>query len=160
MTIVVRSSGVDAKGMETAPGVGTQGAMPVPRPFSTKLNWGWQAPRSAWGWEMPWTDDAPTILDVMKAPTATLIPAGNEADLLMVHSLPQTGLNEFKRLFIDLKDPEPQTVTQIVPRRGWIGDSNHDLDVHANPIVQHRTGRPRPTAATCSFPLTPSVFAL
>ena len=121
MTIVVRSSGVDAKGMETAPGVGTQGAMPVPRPFSTKLNWGWQASRSAWGWEMPWTDDAPTILDAMKAPTATLIPAGNEANLLMAKSLPQTGLNELRGLFIDLKEPEPQTVTQSFQDESGLG---------------------------------------
>ena len=39
----------------------------------------------------------------------------------MVNSLPQTGLKEFQRLVIDLKEPKPQTVTQTFQDETGLG---------------------------------------
>ena len=100
----------------------TQGATPLPQPFSMNWsNWGWQAKMTSWGGEVPWSEDASTILDSMKAPRVPAIASDRESDLCVVSSLPQTGLNEFQRLMLDLKEPEPQTVTQTFQDETGLG---------------------------------------
>ena len=112
ISISIRSSGAEAKGLQTPLGDAAQGFSPAVRPFSTSLNWGSPAPRS---------DDPSTVLNAMAPPEVPVIPSEREVDLAMVHSLPQTGLKEFKRLSIDLKDPEPQTVTQTFEDEAGLG---------------------------------------
>jgi hypothetical protein len=57
----------------------------------------------------------------MKTPGVPVIPSDREAYLSMVNSLPQTGLNEFQNLVLDLKEPEPQTVTQTFQDETGLG---------------------------------------
>ena len=121
ISVAIRSSGVEVRGLQTPLGDAEHGATSVAQPFSTSLSWGWQPPISSWGAVLPWIDDASTILDLVNAPTLPVIPSEREVDLAMVHSLPQTGLKEFKRLSIDLKDPEPQTVTQTFEDEAGLG---------------------------------------
>ncbi len=110
--VALRSSAVDGLGTETTLGDATKGATPLPKPFSTMFTWGWQARRFEWGGEVPWIDDAATILSLANAPKLPVIPSEREVDLAVVHSLPQSGLDDSQRLNLDLKDPEPQTITQ------------------------------------------------
>ena len=121
ISIAIRSTGAEVKGLQTPLGDAAHDAMPVAQPFSVTLGWGWQPPVSSWGAVLPWIDDASTILDLTNAPTLPVIPSEREVDLAVVHSLPQTGLKEFKRLSIDLKDPEPQTTTQTFEDEAGLG---------------------------------------
>ena len=77
---------------------------------------------TSWGGEVPWSEDASTILDSMKAPSS----ASHCLRSARVRSLhgqqpSQTGLNEFQRLMLDLKEPEPQTVTQTFQDETGLG---------------------------------------
>ena len=74
-----------------------------------------------WGSPAPRPDDPSAVLNVMGPPALPVIPSEREVDLAVVHSLPQTGLKEFKRLTIDLKDPEPQTITQTFEDEAGLG---------------------------------------
>jgi hypothetical protein len=128
VAVAIRSSGVDAKGTESDLGNAAQGATPGGLPFSTRLIWGFQTrPSMAYtglrapGSESPSTIlDVITLLDVMK-PTVPVIPSKREADLCVVSSLPQTGLTDFQRIVIDLKDPKPQTVIQTFQDEAGFG---------------------------------------
>ncbi len=119
--IAIRSSGADYKGTDTALGEAAQGTAPVAVPLSMTLNWGWQASKADLIRQTPPPDDPSTILDAMKAPAVPAIPAERQADSHMVNSLPQTGLKEFQRLVIDLKEPKPQTVTQTFQDETGLG---------------------------------------
>jgi len=102
VSIAIRSSGVNATGLETPLGDAAQGVTPTAEPFSARFGWGWPAPTQ---------EDPSTILNAMKPGTAPVIPSERERDLLVVNCLPQTGLAEFQRIVLDLKEPEPQTFT-------------------------------------------------
>ena len=111
MSIAIRSSGVEAKGLQTPLGDATPGK-PAAAPFSATFNWGWPAPSP---------DDPSTVLNVMAPPAAAVIPSEREVDLAVVHSLPQTGLKEFQHLMLDLKETEPQTITQTFQDEAGLG---------------------------------------
>jgi hypothetical protein len=122
ISVAIRTTGAGARGTETAQGDSTKSSTPVAKPFSMNwLSWGWQARETSWGGVVPWSEDASTILDSMKDPKPPVIPSDRESDLLLVHSLPQTGLNELPRLVLDLKDPEPQTIVQTMPDENGLG---------------------------------------
>ena len=121
ISIAIRSSGAEAKGLHTPLGDAEDDGAPIAQPFSTAFNWGWQPPVSSWGAVMPWIDDASTILDLIKAPTVPVIPSEREVDLAVILSLPQTGLKEFQHLSIDLKNPEPQSITQTFEDEAGLG---------------------------------------
>lgn len=111
VSIAIRSSGANAKGVETPLGDSAQGVTTMAQSFSMAIDWGWPAPTTA---------DLSTILNAMKPPTVPVIPSEREADLCMVGSLPQTGLKEFQRLTLDLKESKPQTVSQTFQdETGW-----------------------------------------
>ncbi len=112
ISIAIRSSGAEAKGLQTLLADVAHGATPVAQPFSTAFNWGWPAPRP---------EDPSTVLNVMSPPAVPVIPSEREVDLVVVHSLPQTGIKEFKHVSIDLKDPEPQTITQTFEDEAGLG---------------------------------------
>jgi hypothetical protein len=107
--VAIRSSGLDARGTDAVLGDGGEGAGPAAVPFSMALNWGWQAPRARWG-QISWAADPAAILDAMEA--TPRIPPERAAELCLVNSIPQTGVEESQRLVIDLKEPGPQTVTR------------------------------------------------
>jgi hypothetical protein len=121
MSIAIRSSGAEAKGLQTPLGDAAKDGPPIAQPFSTSFNWGWQPTVSSWGAVMPWIDDASTILDLIKAPTVPVIPSEREFDLAVVYSLPQTGLKEFQHLSIDLRNPEPQSIAQTFEDEAGLG---------------------------------------
>ena len=123
VAIAIHSSGVDARGTETALEGAAEGATPAEQPFSTRLYWGLHTPvRYYWEPRTPKADDVSTILEVMKPPAAPVIPSGREADAYMVDSIPQVGLNALHPLVLDLKDPKPQTVTQTSLDAVALGD--------------------------------------
>ena len=113
ISVAIRSSDVDAKGTDAALEKAAQGTASTATPFSTNLSWGWRAPRDYSG-QIVWGQDPSTILDAMRASATPSIPSEREADLLTVNSLPQTGLKEFQRLVIDLKEPQPQSLTRTI----------------------------------------------
>ena len=79
------------------------------------------------------------MLNVMSPPAVPVIPSEREVDLVVVHSLPQTGIKEFKHVSIDLKDPELQTITQTFEDETGLGTGPY-LDLRAYPAIQHRAG--------------------
>jgi hypothetical protein len=112
VSIAIRSSGAEAKGLQTSLREVSPGTKPVAAPFSAAFNWGWPAPSP---------DDPSTLLNVLAPPVAAVIPSEREVDLAVVHSLPQTGLNEFQHLTLDLKETEPQTITQTFEDEAGLG---------------------------------------
>ncbi|MGA2666429.1 MAG: D-Ala-D-Ala carboxypeptidase family metallohydrolase [Nitrososphaerales archaeon] len=107
--VAIRSAGMNASGHETEV---KPDAAPVPLPFSARFTWGPQFPR---------VDDPAAVLEVLKPPMPPAVPTDREADLWLVDSLPQTGLTEFRRVTVDLKDPKPQTASQTFQDEAGFG---------------------------------------
>ena len=103
---------------------------------TTAMNWQWGCPT-------PKLDEPITILNALKPPVTLVIPTEREADLIMVNSLPQTGLNESQRLEIDLRDPEPQTITHSLADEFGLGTRRNVWTLALIPLFEiERVDRP------------------
>ena len=110
--IAIRSSGINARVTEVVLEEAAGSAAPAPTPFA--MRW-------AWGLPVPRIEEPSTVLEVLKPSSPVVIPSEREVDVLMVNTLPQTGLKEFQTLEIDLRDPEPQMITQTFEDESGFG---------------------------------------
>jgi hypothetical protein len=123
--IAVRSCGMKAKATDIPVEIGSEGGSSANPPITVNWLWGYQAPRA---------EEPATVLDALKPPVPVVIPTEREPDLLMVNSLPQTGLTEYGYLEFDLKDPEPQTITQKFKDESGLGERTNEWTIALIPL--------------------------
>jgi hypothetical protein len=150
--IAIRSSDIDSK--ERLIPLEKAGETTAGLPFSTTLNWGWNAPRNYLG-DVQWGLDPSTVLAALKTPSELPV-SGREVDNWMVRSLPQTGLAESQQLRIDLKDAEPQTIAQTFQDEAGLGERTTTWTLTLMPLFEiERDGHA--AGAAHSFVSTDSV---